>query len=359
MTWRRFIGIGTILAGLWTSLPADQLVFENGDRLTGDYVATEDGEVIFESPLLGEIQVPSEEVEVVLDSPGELAGADEPDESAYEPDESAEPVPAPPAGATAVRAEPPGVRPLFPRWNRFWEDNIFFETLGRIYPLMAWENKIELGFNMDFGESDTRTTVIRFQTGREVRKWDFYFESSYEYAQTTNSEGVQTRSTDRLQGRVRVRRDVDESKAFFVQSNTRYNRDLVSRIYNEVEETLGMGYRWLNTSRWKSSIVASVGGGYREIEEEPGRFGFVSSLNQDMSYRLSEGVTLKEEGSLSYVPTSENDNAYLFTVRAAVESRLNAQLSLNLRYEYRFDERVTNPSARTRQSINLSLGADF
>lgn len=338
------IGILAILTGAG-GVRADRLIFDNGDRLTGIYIGNEGEEVIFDSPILGRIRAPSAKVSVEIE-------ADEPESAVEDPPEEV-------TGPVAVRVEPPAAKPRFPRWNRFWEDNIFFDTLGEIYPLMAWDNQIEFGIDLDFGESDTRSTLLRFQTERELTRWNFLFEASYEFAETTDSTGEETRTTDRLRGRARIRRDVNEAKAFFIQSNTRYNRDIIGGIFHEVEETLGMGYRWLETTRWQSSVVASTGAGYREIGTEPARFGFVATLYQDMSYQLSESVIVSEETNFSYVPTTTDQSAYLFSAQAELQTRLNAQLSLNLRYEFLFDERVVNPAARTRQSINLSLGAEF
>lgn len=339
--------------GFSSFVDADILEFENGDQLTGSYVRTEDGEIVFLSPMLGELRVPAEAVTLRLRDIGEI------DEESTEPGDA---VPAPSLGPPAPVAERVDLalkRPRFPEWNEFWEDNALFRWLSAVYPMMAWKNRIELGLNLSYAQADTRAIMARFRTEREMGRTSYLFESSFERTQNTNADGVTTRTRDRLEGRGRIRRTLQEDRNYFVESSTRYNRDLVTRIYHELEQTLGFGYQWLDTDRWRSSVVGSIGTGYREIEGMPSQLGFVSTFFQDLRYQLTERITVSEETNLSYVPTPDDENAYLLRIRAQLESRLNTQLSLNLRYEYYFDERVVNRDARTTQGFTISLGAEF
>ncbi len=335
----------------WFSLQGeDVLRFQNGDKLTGRYIAHDDGEIVFETAFLGEIRVPEGVVTLQLRQPdAESIVMEEAEGRDAEDDES----------LTAERIDLAPKEPRFPEWTEFWDDNAVFTWLARIYPLMSWNNRIELGLNLNYAQSDTRSYLARFRTQREIGKTSYLFESSYERAQNTDSLGVVTRTRDRLQGRSRIRRTLSADNHFFAESSTRYNRDLVSRIYHDVEQTGGVGYRWLDTARWQGSVVGSLGAGYREINTTPAHFGFVATAFQDLQYRLSERITISEETNLSYVPTSSDESAYLLRFRAQLESRLNTQLSLNLRYEYYYDERVTNREARTTQSVNVSIGAEF
>lgn len=346
------IALTAFSIGLVSVLSADVLRFENGDQLTGTYMGSESGEIIFLSSMLGEIRVSEGTATVHLvtpmTEPDPVASLPNPPEIATEP-----------TTPVAERVNVGLKQPRFPEWNDFWEDNAVFRWLASVYPLMAWKNRLELGLDLSFAQAESRTVTTRFRTERSLGRTSYLINASYERAGSTDQAGNETRTLDRLQARSRIRRDIEKDKNLFIESSTRYNRDLVTRIYHEAEQTAGVGYRWLETTRWKSSVVGSVGTAYREINSIPGRFGFVATIFQDLRYQLTERISISEESNLSYVPTQEDDNAYLLRIRTQLESRLNSQLSVNLRYEYYFDERVTNPAARTTQGFSISLGTEF
>jgi putative salt-induced outer membrane protein YdiY len=378
---RIFLGISVVATACTSLLPGadDVLVLANGDRITGQWIETTDEVIVFQSPLLGLLEVDATQATVERESvPGpseRRALSDELNEATTEvgpprpseetgkseaPEVVAEaeaPVEAPKASDVAKTVPPPFGRPVFATWRRFWEKNPVFAFLAEYYPLIAWDNKLELGFDLEMGEKESRNYLFRYSTKEEWERSSLLFEGSYEYSESVSSEGERTTTRDRLRSRLRYRYDF--RKLFFVEAETRYRRNLVSKIYHELGQTVGIGYRLFDTEKMKLSFTPSVGVAYQDIDGSEKSFGYLAVFSEDLSYAFSERLKVTQESSLTYQPTEENDSAYIAEFATKLTNMLNQRLSLNLRYEVTYDDRVKDSIAKTNQTVSVSLGAEF
>lgn len=362
MHLRRHIFLwASVAAGAFATTSAsavDILVLSNGDRLSGKWIETTDGVIVFESSVLGVLKVAATEASVVDDeeAEAEVAGttSEPPSEAPANPEPSARQKP---DKDVAPSIPPPFGRPVFATWQRFWEKNPVFAFLAKYYPLIAWDNKFEFGFDLEMGESDTRKYLLRFSTQEEWEKSNLLFEASYEYSDSMNDDGVRTTTRDRLRSRLRYRYDF--RKAFFVESETRYRRNLVQKVYHELGQTIGIGYRVFDTDKLKLSLTPSVGAAYQDIEGTDTDYGYLAVFSQDLNYALTDRIKIAQESSVTFQPTEENDNAYLADFNAKLTNMLNQRLSLNLRYEINYDGRVKDSIEKTSQTVSISLGANF
>lgn len=354
---RSFAVCVTLLLAAVSALNADVLVLSNGDRLTGKKVSESEGVVVFQSDLLGEISVPVENIETIEVSEEtapkkEVAGEVAPRPKKPEKTEETELPPG--AKASAMAAEE--ARPIrFEKWAEFWEDNAVFRTLARIYPLKDWQNRMELGLNYLSGEAEKQSFNFRLRTQREKAPHSIRIDGSYRTSRTETSPGVITVTENRVQASARYRYAF--RKGFFIQSDTRYNRQPIKGIFSEMDESVGVGYKWLDSKRWSGTVTPNFGMGYQRIGTEDGEVSFFTSFLQDVEFNVSDRLTLSEESNLTYVPGDEG--SYKWNGNLNLENKLNSRLSLNLRYEVTYDQRVADNVDQTWQSVSLSLGADF
>lgn len=356
----RFVFAFLVFLATARSASAEVFVLANGDRLTGEIVEQDATHITVQTTLMGKVRIPRS----ALQSPP-------PD-----PAPAAEPPPAvaatPPASTHPPAAEStPGRRNHLPRrayaaWNSFWEDNVFFRTLSRYYPLMDWDNRINLGISLQNAKKDTFNLDTRFHTETRQGKHQALFDLRYQFSENTALETntvdgvatttrVRSKTKDLLRGNARYR--FDYVKSFFLQSDTRYSRDLVKKIFHEGDELFGIGYRWLDRDGIRSTITPSIGVGYRDIAPDNPLWQWLVSLQQDFEFRLTDRVKVTQESVLTYSPSELGDYTYHF--QAGLENQLNRRLNLNLGYDLTYDERVQDADDRLTHGFSMSFGAKF
>lgn len=381
-------------------------VFEltNGDRISGELVERTEAAYVIDSPILGRVTIPVELLEAPAGPPEpELAQADEgePTEEASDEADDAEEsaelaeagadeaeekssaaveeaiasvTPAGSATTSSIEAAAERLRELeqipqiaYGAWLRFWEDNALFRTLGRYYPLMGWNNELNIGFSLRSSQRDETRLDLRFATERRFDRHQLRFESRYEFGRSsyqstsTDSEGNSTTrkisetTQDRLRGNLRYR--FDYATHFFIQSDTRYTRDVLSSIEHQADELIGVGYRWLNDARMQGSVTPSIGIGYSEIGGAEDGWGWLGSLQQDFEFVLTERLKVTQEASITYSPGDEGN--YIIVMRAGLENQMTQRLSLNLRYDFTYDDRIASDLEQRTDGLSLSFGAKF
>src|SRR5690606_8279270 len=96
------------------------------------------------------------------------------------------------------------------------------------------------------------------------------------------ADGTTLRWQDRKRGLYRYRYALTDRS--FLQAATRYHSETTQGIYHELDQTIGLGYTYLDSERWKGSATPSVGVRYRDVVD--GEVGWVAimSLFQDLEY---------------------------------------------------------------------------
>ena len=371
----RFFFVIFVLAGACFAASGAVFVLSNGDRLSGEIVEQDADSVTIKMAVGGAtVKLPRS----ALKAPTE----GEPAPQAISLKTPATPTKTPPPPSTVPVAQAEETAPTetdqhqfiglpnraYESWISFWEDNLLFRALARIYPLMDWKNKVDLGFFNQRAEKDEQSLTIGLLTEKRKEKHQTRLQLTYEYAKSTlirttidpltgdpKRERITTKTRDRIRGNARYR--YDYVKSFFAQTDTRYQRALVSNIFHEVDELLGIGYRWIDTDRLEGTITPSVGFGYRDIVPDEPSWEWLASLQQDLTLTLTERVKISEESILTYAPSETGDITVNF--KAGLENKLNQRLSLNLSYDFTYDERKEPDKGRTRNSIKLTLGAAF
>lgn len=314
---------------------ADELILSNGDHLTGQLLKRADGKIYFFSPVLGQIVVP----ETLATLPGSPSV---PVESLVGlPPQSATAKSSPAKPAAGVAATKPAPSP--------------------------WKGQVEAGYEQFSGQTNSLSTTVRFTAEKIVGLDDFKFSGSYLY-----SESEHVRSLDHTETDFRWRHDL--SKRTFVQALSTYYNDAVQQIDFDAEQNVGFGYKLINDARQ----VADIGGGltaqYRHaIGVEPG-MNYLTEFFQDYSYKLNSRFTLLENSNVLYSPITRGiaNPAFIntaFTPRQAanykyhfgttLQGKMTDRISLNLRYEYDYDNVILEPNARGSHHITTSIAYGF
>lgn len=348
------------------SLDAAQLILRNGDRITGEVVSRENGRITFRSPLLGDITVA--EVDAAID---ELAGNQEaanntamseslaglpptqpstPEPAVTKPASTAA-APPPPAVAQTPRAPPPAA----PKASAAPVNDPARATAARpVRP--PWKGKVEFGFKQQSGRNDRVDFDFRADAERKLGLNSYRGNGRILYGKA-NDRII----SDRQEASFRWRRDF--SKTVFSQSLTSYNSDVVKRIEHNYEQNLGFGYRLLDRKAHIVNAGLGLTGQYRETTNALTDGFILGEFFEDYTYRINGRFTLLQDflaqWSTKASPNNPEAQNYKLRFNAALQGRVTTKLSMNLRFEFEFDNSVANRSARTDQRISSSLGYAF
>lgn len=350
-----------------TSARAAQLILRNGDRITGEVISRDNGRITFRSPLLGEISVA--EVDAAINELGgtaenqamaeSLAGLPPQQPSSPQPASEAaakkpEPLTAPSTGNVAKSpAAPPAKTPA----------PTVAQTQQKAAPPSAkpgrppWKGKIEFGFKQQSGRSDRLDFDIRADAERKLGLNSYRANTRVIYGKLNGRV-----NTDRHEATFRWRHDF--SKTVFSQALTTYYSDEVKLIEHNYEQNVGFGYRLLDRNAHIVNAGLGLTGQYRENAGSSTTEGYVlGEFFEDYTFKINGRFTLLQDFLAQWSSKAPSANAdiqnYKIKFNAALQGRVTNRLSMNLRFEYEFDNAITNRSARVDQRISSSLGYAF
>lgn len=321
---------------------AAELHLSNGDRVTGTVIMRVDGKIHFRSDFFGDLVVNEVDAAIVEtpETPVEsLSGL---------PPTQKEPTKAKPQKPTAVAAADTGlITPAPP-------------------PPPKWKGKVEFGFFNQSGRSEINNTSIRAEAEKKAGIDSLRLTGRYLYGENNGSI-----ASDRVDASFRWRRDM--SQRVFSQTLSSYAKDRVTQIDLNLEQNGSLGYQLITTDRHKVNVGAGLTLQYRDAESiEPG-LNYFGEVFQDYTYKINGRMTVSQALNALYSPnesarlinastsnalTTEADN-YKVRFNSTLQGKMSERISLNLRYEFEYDNAILNKEARSDQRITSSIGYAF
>ena len=378
-----------VSAALALAAPAaratDVLVLANGDRLTGQVTKHADGKVYFHSDILGDIVAPENGVTIVQKPvtatpsnslvglpPSKPVPTVTPGPGAV-PAEAAAPESAPPITppvAPVALAPPEPVNPPAPTLPHPII-NVLDKRGKPIVlspPVLPWAGKVEFGYD-NIVSNDIRTVALtlRAEMERTIRENNYLLKGRFLYG---SSSSVPT--TDEEDGDFRWRHNL--SDRLFTQSDTTYDSDKIKLIHYQFDENVGLGYKIFKSVRQAVDVGAGVTGEELDATGVEKGFTYLGNVFQDYAYKINGRYTFLEDIAADYSPetrglsglvpdtvivASGSQRDYDYKFHATLQGKINERLSLNLHFEYEYDNAVANPTARTSQRITTTLGYGF
>jgi putative salt-induced outer membrane protein YdiY len=360
-------------------LAAAQLVLRNGDRVTGEVLSRENGRILFRSALLGDISVAEEDAAIdELAGSAETANQQMADSLAGLPPTppAEEPAPAKPAveskaadpaapkasqsTATVAATAPPAASPTPPpaaqKPAAKPAASVAKADSSAKPSRPSWKGKIEFGFKQQSGRSDRVDYDIRADAQRSLGPNSYRANTRVLYGKL-NGRLI----SDRQEASFRWRRDF--SKTVFSQSLTTYYSDVVKSIDHNYEQNVGFGYRLLDLPAHIVNAGLGLTGQYRESTSATTQGYILGEFFEDYTYKINGRFTLMQDFLAQWTSKSASTNPktqnYKLRFNTALQGRVTSRLSMNVRFEYEFDNAIANRSARTDQRISSSLGYAF
>ena len=335
---------GTGLAALLpTHLRADELHFPNGDRISGTVVSQSAETVVFESPLMGKLTLPAKDLRVILGESKSDEGIKPAQTTATKVDQPAAPA------SVAARPEPkPDQR----------------EASAK----ESWKGKLELGLRAQEGRRQSLNVDWRASAERKVGE-DNSLKAS---ARLLYGEQDDKLNTDRLDASFRWRRELSDRT--FAQTLTSYYRDPLKNIHDNWEQNVGAGLRLFKSDEHTINIGAGLTAQYREADAETSGSYALVELFQDYTYQINKRIKFLQNAVAQYSPdgrgkfvsvpnqpsnSSNGESNYKVRFDSTLQGQLTDSISINLRYEFEFDNAVFLQADRADQRISSSIGYGF
>ena len=166
-------------------------------------------------------------------------------------------------------------------------------------------------------------------------------------------------ATDEEDGDFRWRHNL--SDRLFTQSDTTYDSDKIKLIHYQVDENVGLGYKIFKTVRQVVDVGAGITGEDLDATGVEKGFTYLGNVFQDYTYKINGRYTFLEDISADYspetrglsgdvpdtiIPASGSQRDYAYKFHATLQGKISSRLSLNLHFEYEYDNAVANPTAR-------------
>jgi len=348
----------------------DQLRFKNGDRISGKIISQTPEEVVFHSAMLGEITLPRKDVQIIrggsqpeipVESLVGIALMDENGDSDPASNKTAEETPVAnvqPEPPPKIRAEP--TRPT-------GDEAAVIADLVDAAPKEPWKGKLEFGLRQQQGRRDIFSMDLRGSADRTIGPNDLSAKARLLYGEQDGRV-----NNDRYDASFQWRRELGDRT--FAQSLTSYFQDDLKDINRNWEQNFGAGYRLLDAEEHVINLGAGLTGQYREANLSESGFYTLVELFQDYTYRINRRLTIRQNAQAQYSPEGgtrflsvssqpsssiREETNYKIRFNTVLQGKLTEHLSMNLRFEFEYDNAVRPSSARTDQRIISSIGYAF
>jgi len=343
---------------------AAELHLRNGDRITGELLQRVDGKIYFRSSLVGDIVLLETDGVVIetVDTPVEsLAGLPPPQKE--HPAAEATKVPE----ATGQKSTQGVLANEKPASSTSKPPAQHASSTGAKPQPTRWRGKVEFGFYQQSGRLDSLNTSLRLDAERESGRNHYKAGGRILYGE----QGDRV-STDRADASFRWRHQL--SARMFAQSLTSFLSDDVKKIDQNYEQNAGVGFALYK----RDHHVVNVGGGvtaqFREAASIGSEFAALAEIFEDYTYKINGRLTFLQDLLAQYSPDSQNKyiirnnvivpvaggvQNYRIRFNTTLQGKVTDRISMNLRYEYEFDNTIVEGAGKSDQRISSTLGYAF
>jgi putative salt-induced outer membrane protein YdiY len=316
---------------------ADELIFDNGDRLTGSLVGMTKGEIAFESDVVGRVSVRVRRVESLS---------------------TEEPIAVVLDDGTIVRERVVGGQEGV---LAFADPNLPSPRLDEVEEINPkperWHGRISAGVIIERGDTDKQEARVEMSLRRETKRWRSRTRLLYE-GERSRSTGEDYSTKDRLY-RGRTQFDWNLTERAFWYTRLRAERDGVADLDLRTITGSGLGYRLID----RAAVTFEVQAGGAWVRERYGDNRLDTDYPAavaiyDLDVNLFDPVHLFSDGE--WVPSlREFNDLQLFTTETGFRVGLTRDWFAEVKLIWELD---TEPSEdKERQNVNyvFALGWEF
>ncbi len=337
-----------MLWGLVSVASADEIVFTNGDRLSGEVVHLVDGILTLESEILGKIEVDAARIQTFSTTqPIEIHTGD---------------------GTVlkdvVVKGDPREIRtagtsPIGPQTFAL-ADMVALNPPPVDAP--AWHGTLTAGLDVERGNSFTTEADVALNAVRETEFNRIRFDASYEGDRNKDQKTGTSNTTERSINFL-VRYDYFLSEKFYWYGSGEGEKDGVQDLNLRFTGGAGFGYRWFNTKDFKAEAdlgLSWISENYKQsgLDED-----FVAgmtnwSVDRRLPSLISDRLTFYQRGKF-WINLEDWQDKLFAKITTGIRSDLTPRTFLEAKVVWEYDSEPANGVERQDVDYIFGLGVRF
>lgn len=316
---------------------ADDIVFNNGDRLSGTITNLADGKLTIKTDIAGEIKIDMKDVKTFSTThPVELHLKDGTVLNQSVKEAAAGQIAT--TGSTSIKAQ-----------------ELPLSALTSINPPpVKWTGAITASGMLARGNTQTQAFSLDANAQRRTDDDRITLGAGYYYAASKDeTTGEMTTTSDNwyLLGKY----DYFFSKKLYGYGMTRIERDRIAHLDLRITPNVGAGYQWFDRDDFHLSTEAGLGWVYESYSNDGNNSHPAARLAYHVDKKLNDKVTLFHD--LEYLPSLDDLSDFNVNADAGVRAALTKQMFSQFRVEWRYDAQPA-PGAR-KNDVRLLLGVGW
>ena len=322
---------------------ADVIYFKNGDQLQGTLVSMQDGKLVFNANVIGDITVDMAKVRsFATDSETELHLSD---------------------GTVlkkAVKAES-GSQIGLENAPLLSGKPVAITELAAINPPAElepeWKGKVTAGLSIERGNTIRNDAHLDVKMAREGKKDRIKLALEYDENREEDSE-TGAKSTSKRRYAVDVNYDYFVAENWFVYGNAKAEKETTANLDLRSSFGSGVGYRWFATKQSGFETEAGLSWVNETFADDSEDRDYISlRVAWDYYYQLSDNTRFFHNAE--WLPSLENSRDQLVDSETGITTQINSHLSLDAKVRYRWDQTPADNNDRDDTTYILGVGWSF
>jgi len=342
MRWQIF-GLALFLVVCVQSTHADELIFINGDRLTGKIDHLLEGKLVFKSDVIGEVTIDVSKIQTFsTDDPIAVHLKD--DTVLLQKIVSAEPGKFAIEGAGTVKAQ-----------------DFDLDAISSINPPPKpepkWTGNLSAGLTSTHGNTKTESISGSVNLSKRTEKDRTKISADYAKSKQENPDTGEKDTTEDW-WRTKAKYDYFFTKKLYGYLDGRYEKDDIAELDRRTIIGSGGGYQWIESEDMNFSTEAGLASLYEKFDNQ-------TDSNSEISFQAGYNFdkllikNVKFIHDLTYYPSIEDISDYYLTSTAEIRANFTETMFTNFKVIFDYDATPAIGSGDTDVKYLWGIGYSF
>lgn len=306
---------------------ADEVMFKNGDRVSGSVTISE-GRITIHHSVFGTVSADANDVKSVSTTQPTLATTAPTSAPTSNPTTIATTTTAPVPGA----AVPPAPAPK------------------------RWSGSVTAGAIIQRGNSDTESFNVAANATRQGDNNTLSLSAAYAFGQSRDKDtGVENTTTDTWFTQAKL--DHSLSAKWYDYALIRVEQDNVANLHVRVTPGVGMGYRWINKPETHFNTEAGVTWVYEQYDTAGSREHIAARLAYHYDRKINDKVSIVH--NLEYLPNVADISDFNLNIDISVRAALIKATFFEVKALWQHDSQPAPGAEDDDLLFTLGLGWNF
>ncbi|HUU17398.1 MAG TPA: DUF481 domain-containing protein [Sedimentisphaerales bacterium] len=342
MRWQ-ILGLTLCLVFFVQTIHADEIIFTNGDRLTGKIAHLVEGKMLFKSDAIGDVTIDISKIKTFsTDDPIAVHLRD--DNVLLQKIVSSDPGKFAIEGAGTVKAQE-------------FDLTAISSINPPPKPEPKWTGNISAGLTSTHGNTTTDNISASVNLSKRTEKDRTKLSADYAKAQQKDPDTGEKNTTEDW-WRSKAKYDYFFTKKLYGYLDGRYEKDAIAELDRRVIVGSGGGYQWIESEDMNFSTEAGFATLYEKFDNQTdsnSEISFQAGYNFDK--RLMKNVKFIHE--LTYYPSIEQFSDYFLTSTAEVRANFTETMFTNFKVIFDYDATPAIDTGATDVKYIWGIGYNF